>query len=172
MKYEHCGNTPQVCCPFQGPSSAPTPVSLRPFSGPSTTPNRADQRPVSGPHLSYSLTNHKTAYFYQWQTTHKPSWPNKKWLRRPVKSVSTHTADNALTTGYHSCTTGGRAINFVICWSAVVNQTQPYSIPYACFAWSMHKMILTGEIKVLGGRRGPVPLCLPQIPCRQLYDPI
>jgi len=32
----------------------------------------------------------------------------------------------------------------------------------------MHKMILKGEIKVLGGRPGPVPLCLPQIPSSNL----
>ena len=96
LRYWLCGNTPLVCGPFQVSSSAPTPVSVRPFSGPSTTPTRANQRPVSGPHLSYSLTNHKTAYCDQWQTTHKPSWPNKKRLHRPVKSVSTHTADNAL----------------------------------------------------------------------------
>jgi hypothetical protein len=32
-------------------------------------------------------------------------------------------------------------------------------------------MIMTGEIKVLGGRPGPVPLCLPQIPRGRLHDP-
>ena len=65
-------------------------------------------------------------------------------------AVSTRTADNALTAGYHNCTTRRRAINIVICWSAVVvHRTQPYSIlhwwsPTKNTSQSIGGMILTG----------------------------
>ena len=107
-----------LCGPFQGPAQHLYELTSGPFRGPTLVTLWPITRQLI-------VTIDRTAYFDQWQTTYKPSWPNKKRLHRPVKSVSTHTA------GYHSCTTGGRAINIVICWSAVVvNRTQPYGIPH------------------------------------------
>ena len=78
-------------------------------------------RPITD---QFILTNQRTAYSDQSQTTHQPREPNKKRSRGTEKAVSIPTADDFLATRYYyecnSLYKQTTTINSITCWSAVL----------------------------------------------------